>query len=157
MEARTRAPRLTVADLMRRDVVTTSPDATVRELARIFVRHRVSGVPVVDEERRVLGMVSVTDLGWLADWLAGEEWGFGVRSRAVEHLDHKRVRDVMTPDVFGVGPEASVAELALFFARTGLGRAVVTEGGKLVGIVSMIDLLSLVAGGKPAAAGPTSR
>ena len=140
------APQPTVADLMRRDVVTIAPDATVRELTRLLDRHRVSGVPVVDENRRVLGMVSVSDLRWLADWFAGEEWGFGVRARAAEHLDRKRVRDIMTPDVFGVGPDATVQELALFFARTGLGRAVVMEGGRLVGIVSAIDLLRLVAG-----------
>jgi CBS domain-containing protein len=146
-ESASRARQVTVRDLMRRDVVTVSPDATLRELIRLLARHRVSGVPVVNEDRKVLGMVSMTDLSWLADSLADEEWGSGARARAVEHLDGKRASDIMTPDVFGVGPDASVAELARFFARTGLRRAVVVERGTLVGIVSAIDLLSLVAGG----------
>ena len=51
----------------------------------------------------------------------------------------------MTPDVFGVEPDATIAELAAFFARTGLGRAPVLEDGKLVGIVSVIDLLTILA------------
>jgi len=51
----------------------------------------------------------------------------------------------MTPDVFGVEPGSSLAQLAAFFSRTGLGRAVVLEHGKLVGIVSVIDLLGWIA------------
>jgi predicted transcriptional regulator len=55
-----------------------------------------------------------------------------------------KVRDVMSPDVFGVEPDSSLAELARFCSRTGLGRAVVLEHAKLVGIVSVIDLLGLI-------------
>ena len=138
----------TVADLMRRDVVTVSPATTVRELVDLLRRHGISGAPVVDQARRVVGMVSETDLMWLADWFAEEPGSHGVRSRAAEHLEHvdeKTVGDVMTADVFGVGSRASLAELAAFFARTGLGRAVVLEDGKLLGIVSVIDLLGVLA------------
>ena len=135
----------TVADLMRRDVVTVSPATTVRELVDLLRRHGISGAPVVDQARRVVGMVSETDLMWLADWFAEEPGSYGVRSRAAEHLDQKTVGDVMTADVFGVGSRASLAELAAFFARTGLGRAVVLEDGKLLGIVSVIDLLGVLA------------
>jgi CBS domain-containing membrane protein len=135
----------TVADLMRRDVVTASPANTVRELVDLLRRHGISGAPVVDQARRVVGMVSETDLMWLADWFAEEPGSHGVRSRAAEHLDQKTVGDVMTADVFGVASHASLAELAAFFARTGLGRAVVLKDGKLLGIVSAIDLLGVLA------------
>jgi CBS domain-containing protein len=47
--------------------------------------------------------------------------------------------------VFGVPPEASVGELLDFFARTGLHRALVLEGGRVVGIVTTTDLLELIA------------
>jgi CBS-domain-containing membrane protein len=134
----------TVADLMRREVITISPSSSVRELTDLFRLHRVSGVPVVDASRNVVGTVSVSDLMWLSDWLLeGSESGDG--AWAAEHLEEKKVRDVMTPDVFGVEPDASLAELAGFFSRTGLGRAVVLERGKLVGIVSVIDLLGSIA------------
>ena len=135
----------TVADLMHRDVVTVSESTTVRELVRLLRRHGISGAPVLDRADRVVGMVSETDLMWLADWFAEEPGSYGIDSRAGEHLDEKTVGDVMTADAFGVAPRASLTELAAFFARTGLGRAVVLEDGKLLGIVSAIDLLGVFA------------
>lgn len=133
----------TVAGLMEEEVVTASPSTSVRELTRLLRRHRISGVPVVDEDGRVVGTVSVSDLMWLSDWFAeGAREG---RRAATDHLEEKTVADVMTPDVFGVPPEASLRELSRFFSRTGLGRAVVLDRGNLVGIVSVIDLLGLIA------------
>jgi CBS domain-containing protein len=148
--ARERAPTTqtvprTVGDLMRKDVVTVHPSASVRELALLLRRGGVSGVPVVDEDRRVLGTVSVTDLTWLSDLFVPDSSSAEERGRASRHLDEETVRDVMTPDVFGVARNATLAELAAFFSRTGLGRAVVLEDGKLVGIVSAIDLLGATA------------
>lgn len=62
----------TVADLMRRDVVSISPRAPLRELAVLLRKHRISGAPVVDDDGLVVGAVSVSDLLWLA-----EDLGFG--------------------------------------------------------------------------------
>ncbi len=142
---KTRAAPSTVADLMRRDVVTVSPSTTVRELVDVLRRHGISGVPVVEPAGRVVGMVSETDLMWLADWFAERPESNGMRGRAAEHLDEKTVGDIMTADVFGVASDASLAELAAFFARTGLGRAVVIEDERMVGIVGVMDLLGLLA------------
>jgi CBS domain-containing protein len=136
----------TVADLMNRDVVTVSPSTSLRELVRLFRRHGISGAPVANAALEVVGMVSETDLMWLADRFA-EGGTSGDPAGATRHLDERTVGDVMTADVFGVGPRATLRELAAFFARTGLGRAVVLEGGKLLGIVSVIDLLAVLADG----------
>lgn len=135
----------TVADIMRRDVVTVSPATTVREFVELLRRYGISGAPVVDQARRVVGMVSETDLMWLADWFAERPESYGTLDRAAEHLDEKTVGDIMTADVFGVASDASLAELAAFFARTGLGRAVVLEDDRMVGIVGVMDLLGLLA------------
>lgn len=139
-----RADPHTVAALMRSDVVTVSPAASIRELATLLHRHRISGVPVVDEDGTVVGMASVTDLMWLSDLIAPDRTDPEARARRRE-LDQRTVRDIMTPDVFGVGPEATVGELGRFFVRTGLHRALVLDGGRLVGIASVTDLLGLVA------------
>ncbi len=145
METRT-LPR-TVADLMRHDVVTVPSTATIRELVDLLRQNRISGVPVVEAGYRVVGTVSVSDLTWLSDWLAGDS--ADGRTETTRHLDEKLVRDVMTPDVFGVEPDAGLQELAGFFSRTGLRRAVVLDGGMLVGIVSAIDLLGAIAEAAP--------
>jgi CBS-domain-containing membrane protein len=134
----------TVADLMRRDVVTVSPAASIRELAALLRSAGVSGVPVV-EEGRVVGTVSVTDVMWLGDARSLFEGDAAQRAAAARRLSERTVRQVMTADVFGLQPEASLAELAAFFARSGLGRAIIQKEGKLLGIVSVTDLLGLIA------------
>ncbi|MDH3205170.1 MAG: CBS domain-containing protein [Gemmatimonadota bacterium] len=135
----------TAADIMRTPVVTVSSTASLRELLNLLRRTGVSGVPVVGMDQKVIGTVSVTDLMWCSDRLAAEDADVDDSARAVRHLDETTVREVMTPDVFGVGPQASLAEVAAFFASTGLGRAVVLDSGELVGIVSVVDLLALFA------------
>lgn len=145
----------TVEDLMRRDVITIDPDASVRALARLLQDRGVSGVPVVDDDVRLVGTVSLTDILWLSDRLppllhrsGGGEDGEEDAGRGEGGSELGRVRDIMTPDVFGLEPSASVLELLDFFARTGLHRAPVVEEGRLVGIVSASDLLPLITGRK---------
>jgi CBS-domain-containing membrane protein len=134
----------TVADVMRRDLVTVSPSASIRELVRLLNEHKISGVPVV-EDGRVVGTVSVTDLLWLSDARSLYEADPAERARAAERLDQRTVREIMSASVFGVGPDASLAELATFFARTGLSRAIVQRDGVLLGLVSGTDLIALIA------------
>lgn len=142
----------TVADLMRRDVVSVGPSLSLRELALLLRRRAVSGAPVVDESGAVIGTVSVSDLIWESDTLPLEHPD--PLGRVTADWDRRTVADVMTPDVFGVERDASLVELARFFARTGLRRAIVLDDdGALVGIVSAIDLLGAVA--ERAAAEPT--
>jgi CBS domain-containing membrane protein len=144
--ATTRSLPRTVAELMRRDVVTVSPSATVHELIDLLRENRISGVPVVEGEHQLVGTVSVSDLMWLSDWLMGGEPDLAAdRERAARHLEERTVRDVMTPDIFGVQPDASLEQLAEYFSRTGLRRAIVVDRGRLVGIVSVVDLLGLIA------------
>lgn len=145
-EARDPKGRATVvADFMRRDVVSISPSAPIRELAALLGKHRISGVPVVDEDGLVVGTVSVSDLLWLAEDLGfGDDDDAAARRRGRQLLEQP-VRSVMTPDVFGMEPDDTLGELAKFFARRGLGRAVVLEEGRVVGIVSFSDLIGMLA------------
>jgi CBS domain-containing protein len=133
-----------VADLMRRDVVTVGPETSIRELAQCLREAGVSGVPVV-EDGRVVGTVSVSDVMWLGDVRSLFEGDEDQRAAAARRLDGRTVREIMSGQVFGVGPQASLAELASFFARTGLGRAIVSRDRELLGIVSVTDLLDLIA------------
>jgi CBS domain-containing protein len=127
-----------IAELMKRDVVTISPDATVRELVRVLRDEGIGGMPVVDRNGTVVGMVSSTDVLWLA--VAADDAGARAFLSA-DDLAHRRVRDIMTPDVFGVAPDASASDLRRFFARTGVQRALVLDDGKIVGIVVLSDVL----------------
>lgn len=137
-----RSPR-TVADLMHRDVVSASPGMSVRELARLLQRHRVGGVPVLDDDGAALGTVTVTDLLWLSDEVSPHAL---LEGRGWTELQGLTVREVMTPDAFGVPPTATLPELLTFFTRMGVHRALVMEDERVVGVVSMSDLLPLIAG-----------
>jgi CBS domain-containing protein len=129
----------TVADLMRRDVITVSPSTSICDVVRLFRQHGISGAPVLDEDGNAVGVISESDLTWLMTRVV--EGG----DDAIQGLRDMAARDVMTADLFGVAPDATTRELAAFFAKTGLGRAIVLDHGRLRGIVSVSDLLGLFA------------
>jgi CBS domain-containing membrane protein len=132
-----RAQPLTVADLMQRDVVSIGPDATVADLIRQLRDHGIGGMPVVDEQGELLGTVSSTDVLWLA----GSEDEHSTTFLSAATLNERTVRDIMTPDVFGVRPGAGLGALRRFFARTSVQRALVVDDNRVVGIVTLSDVL----------------
>ena len=81
-----RSTRLTVADVMTRDVVTTAPETPFKQIEQLMAEHRVSALPVVDSEGVVVGVVSEADLLLKAEAEGGESagWGPGPRRRDFE-------------------------------------------------------------------------
>ena len=145
-------PPRTVADVMNADVVTVSPAATARELAAILWENGISGAPVI-ADGRLIGLVSSRDLLWLADRKDAREAGSFLDW---EGLDRFTARDLMTPDVFGIAADADLEELRAFFVRSGVNRAPVLDGERLVGIVSLADLLGVIARARPIASAAPS-
>lgn len=144
---------LTAADVTTSDVITVTPDTSVRAIAKLLYTKHISGVPVVDREKRVIGIVGEGDLLDHAE-IAGERrrtWWFDafVNSNALARdyiKTHGRVAaDVMKPTVITVAPTASIAEIAKFLQRHRIKRVLVIDGGKLVGIVTRSDLLRALA------------
>jgi CBS domain-containing protein len=135
-----------VADVMQRDVVTVLPGASLKEAAELLVENRISGLPVVDAEGRVLGVFSETDLlfkeqgepdapSWLA-WLVDP-----LRLVDREKLAAHRVGEAMTAPAQTISPRRSAAEAAKLMLGASVNRLPVVDGGKLVGIVSRADLV----------------
>ncbi len=155
------------ADVMVRDVVTVAPDATVRDLAKTLVDHRISAVPVVDAEGRLVGIVSEGDLlrrtelgmerqrSWLDVFSLPETLTQEfVKSHAL------KVADVMTRDVVTAEEEASLAEIANLLERHHVKRLPIVRGGRVVGIVSRANILQAFASlpeAKLPAAAPSDR
>ena len=141
------------ADVMTSDVITVGEDASVQEVARLMAEHGISAVPVVDRERRLVGMVSEGDLlhrtetgterrrsWWLeimasTNQLAGEY----VRSHSGS------VKDVMTRDVVSVTKETAVGDIAILLETNRIKRVPVLRDGRLVGIVSRANLVRALA------------
>jgi CBS domain-containing protein len=137
-----------VKDLMTTQVVTVGPATPFKEIVGLLADHRVSAVPVVDDDRRVLGIVSEADL------LLKEEFPkpeleiplFWTKRRRLERQKAAgaTARDLMSSVVVTTAPEATVAEAARRMHAAGVKRLpVIDENGRLVGIVSRGDLLKV--------------
>ena len=130
-----------VADLMHTDLRTVDPEATIAEAITILADGHVSGLPVVDGRRRVLGVISASDVvAAIAEAATPEE-----RERL---FDGTRVREVMTPRPQVVTGEADVAEAARAMLYLEVHRLFVVDGAALVGVISQSDIAGAVATAK---------
>lgn len=144
---------LTAADVMTTDVISVASQTPVCEIAKLMITRRISGVPVIDREKRVIGIVSEGDLIRHAE-VAGEQhrsWWLSALTRA-DTLAHNYVKthgriagDVMTAPAITVAPTASLAECAKILEQHGIKRVPVVEDGKLIGIVTRGCLLQALA------------
>jgi CBS-domain-containing membrane protein len=142
-------------DVMVRAVATTTPEATVETVARLMINLRISGVPVLDRNGLLVGIVTEGDLlhrvetgteRRLSGW---SEW-FSANSRlAAEYIKShaRRVEDIMTREVVSVGELATLGEIAELMETKRIKRVPVVHEGKIVGIVSRADLLQVLASG----------
>lgn len=135
---------ITVRDLMTTEVVAVRRGATFKEMAAVLRRYRISALPVIDEDQRVIGVVSEADL------LAKEALaGHGVVDGLLHHKEVQKAEgvtagDLMTHPAVTVRSEDSVEHAARLMYRLRIKRLpVVNAGGGLVGLVSRTDLLAV--------------
>jgi CBS domain-containing protein len=134
----------TVRDVMTTQVVAVKPGATFKEMAATLRRFRISAFPVVDENEKVIGVVSE------ADMLAKEALANpGVVTELLHHSDVRKAEgltagDLMTRQVVTASPDDPVEQAArmMHFLRV-RQLPVINSGGQLVGIVSRSDVLSV--------------
>ena len=144
-----------VADVMEREVVTVAPDATVHELVLLLQQKDLGGVPVVDGDGRLVGIVTEGDLV-IEDAdvrlphyfeLLGNLVYLGGQKKFEDRLKKmvgNSVSDVMTTEVFTVAPDDPVAKAANIMVDKKVNRVPVVEGDRLVGIVARHDIIRLL-------------
>lgn len=144
----------TARDIMTTNVLTASDDWSLPELARFLTDHSISGAPVVDDRGRLVGVVSVTDVA-RATGNATSHWvepstlyhhegrlsSDDLGALVMEAEGESTVRDIMTSVVFEVDVNASVGQVASTLLRGRIHRAFVVEAGRVVGVISALDLL----------------
>lgn len=135
-------------DVMTTEVVTVSPETGIAEAAALMLDHRISGVPVVTGDGKLVGILTEGDLmrraelvttrrpWWAAFALSAEE-----RSTAYSKAHGLTVGDVMTREVVTVDAGAALDQVAMLFESRGIKRAPVMRSGRMVGIVSRANLL----------------
>lgn len=142
-------------DVMARNIVTATPEMTVQDVAKLMINHRISGIPVVDGDRQLVGIVTEGDLlrrsetGTEHQHSRWSEW-FSPNSRlAAEYIKShaRRLADIMARDVVTVCELATLGEIADLMEARRIKRVPVVHHSKLVGIVSRADLLRVLASG----------
>jgi CBS-domain-containing membrane protein len=155
---------MNAAEVMSRNVVTIRQDATLRDAIRLMLDHAISGLPVVDAEGRVVGMVTEGDLLRRAETQTERHrprWleilmGPGRLSDEYVRSHARKVGEIMTQAVVGVPPDAPLDQIVALMEQHRVKRLPVLDGERLVGIVSRADLLRALArllDREPAAAG----
>jgi CBS domain-containing protein len=147
-----RPQKLTVGHIMHRAVLTLSPETAIRDAVDRLVEWHITGAPVVDEADHVVGVLSQRDL------LRYEQHAPTPRPAVPNYYQQlngevlasrmefpedstKRVRDVMTPAAFMTEQTTPVRAAARFMLHKRVHRLLVTRRGKLVGIVTSMDML----------------
>ena len=145
-------------DVMTTNVITVGPDISVQEVAKILSERSISGVPVVDAENRLVGIVSEGDLlhrvetgterrvqrrrrSWWLDTIGSE----GELARDYVKSHGRTARDVMTSQVISVSDTTELADIANLLETKRIKRVPVVRDGKLVGIVSRANLVRALA------------
>ena len=135
---------LEVGDVMTRDVVTVTPEMSLKEAGRMLLEHGVSGLPVLDAEAHVLGVLSATDV--LPKEVGGVPFGRrpvgGFSGRDIDSkLDAVTVGQAMTAPALTIESERSIPAAAGLMLEYDVARLPVVEDGTLVGIVTRTDLV----------------
>jgi CBS domain-containing protein len=145
-------PDVKVSEVMRREVVSVHPDSPVTEVVQLLLDKDFTAVPVLDDDAKVIGMVSDSDL--LAR--GGVKVTLSLKRAAdadfVQEL-HKSLQDpggkvseIMTREVVTVAPDVILAKAARLMVEKHLKRLpVVDSDGKLIGILGRLDILNTIA------------
>ncbi len=140
-------------DLMTTNVVTVKPDTKVRDVAALMLEKHISGVPVLDDNGKLVGMISEGDLlrrpelgtekhrrRWLAFFSRADE-----QAREFTKSHALRAGDVMTKQVLHIAEDTPLGDVVGLMEKHRVKRLPVLSKGKLVGIVSRVDLIRALA------------
>jgi CBS domain-containing protein len=139
-------------DIMTREVITVAPEEPVGRAADLLESHRISGLPVVDREGQVVGVITQSDLVQRARDLELPPTVslFDLKlvletpsqfHRRLEKMLGGTVAQVMSPRPLTIPPEMPVPEIAAFMERKKVHTLPVVESGRLVGVIGKIDLI----------------
>jgi CIC family chloride channel protein len=130
-----------VAELMQTEVQTIPLDGVVNDAVVTLADSHISALPVVDRAGRMVGVISSTDI------LASEEEAEDQTARETL-FEGTLVRDVMTPRPLTISPDADVKEAAQQMLYADVHRLFVTDGDRLIGVISTSDIMRAVAAGQ---------
>jgi len=122
-----------ISCLMSTEVVTVNPDTAILGAVKVLIKQNITGLPVVDKENKLMGIVSEKDLLRLV---------YSLETTLYDSVDSPRiVEDVMTKDVVTFDKDDPLSDVIGCLMDSNFRRVPVLSGDKLVGIISRKDLL----------------
>jgi CBS domain-containing membrane protein len=152
-------PQITVGQVMSREIFAVAPETALQTAARLLGARHISGAPVVDAQGRPVGVIAQSDL-CDPDRERSERRGISIFYRIADGartamgdeavLSDGVVSDVMSPYVLAIGSRAPLLEAARLMVADEVHRLLVVDDGRLIGIVTSMDVLRAVVhlGGK---------
>ena len=124
-----------ITEVMSRELVTIGPDNTLLETIDALTKYNITGLPVVDDDNKLIGIISEKNVLVLLH---------RIQSREYSSDDAElKVRDFMTEDVVSFEKNDSLSDICKCLMNSNFRRVPITSNNSLVGIVSRKDLLSL--------------
>lgn len=150
---------LTAKDIMTRKVISASPDLPVEKLAVLFWKHKIGGVPVVNDEGKLLGVVTENDL---IDQVKNVHIPTVISildsfvflespqkmDKEMAKMTGRVVRDICSQELITVGEEATFSEIATIISEKKVHTLPVLAKGKMVGVIGKADLIRAISQGK---------
>ena len=146
----------TAADVMEANVITISPDSSLKEAWEILSNNRISGAPVVSESDGLVGVISQSDvlqqvvlddqIGRPGNsyYIGDPYWENELLEDTIDKLQHTRVDEAMSPSAITVSPEDAVSTVAVLMRTNHIHRVIVTNEKKVVGIITALGLLKVL-------------
>ncbi len=142
-------------EIMSKDVISVHKDTTIKEIAKVLIDNKISGVPVIDEGGNLVGMVSEGDLLHketsprlpdVVNILGAIIYYNGVQryNEDFKKLIAEQAESIMTKKVITVSEETEVDAIAKLMLEHGIKRVPVMNGRKMVGIISRADIIKLL-------------
>lgn len=146
----------TAATVMTRNIIAVGPGDTVPQIAALLSKHDISAAPVLDNEGKLLGMVSEGDLmrpftagnsAKRAWWLNMLAEGEDLAPEFMEYIrqDRRTANDLMTREVVTASEDTKLAEIAELLDKHHIKRVAILRDGRLTGIVSRADIVRALA------------
>ncbi|TYQ16782.1 UNVERIFIED_CONTAM: CBS-domain-containing membrane protein [Acetivibrio alkalicellulosi] len=143
-------------DIMSRDVITVKKDATVEEIAQILTEKNISGVPVVDDNNKILGIVTEKDMLYknvephfppVVEILGGLVFLKSVKkyNEELKKLVATKAEEIMTKKVITVDEDHDIDSIAVLMVEKDVKRIPVVKDSVLVGIISRADIVRYIA------------
>jgi CBS domain-containing protein len=135
-----------VESIMTREVISVPADMALKDVARVLVSNRISGVPVCGPHGEVLGVVSEADIlrkveGFSPDVSGPMAWLLHHLDGELDKVEARTAAGAMTTPALTARPAQQVSEIARLMVDNRVNRLPVVAGGRLVGIVSRADLV----------------